>query len=63
MNDDQLAPAVKRLAPNVSIILVIGFCGMMKASDERPLDVDLALGKQFSIVSGGQAIAPFAGVR
>jgi CheY-like chemotaxis protein len=45
MSGDELANAIKVLAPRVPIIMVSGFGDMMLGVDERPAGVDMVLGK------------------
>jgi CheY-like chemotaxis protein len=45
MGGDQMAAAVKRLAPHKPVIMLTGFGDMMKAADEQPAGVDVVLSK------------------
>jgi CheY-like chemotaxis protein len=45
MNGDQVARAIKAIAPRVPVIMVTGFGQIMEDQDERLPDVDLVLGK------------------
>ena len=45
MNGDQLATAVKQLAPNTPVTLLTGFGEMMEEAQEQPPNVDLILSK------------------
>jgi CheY-like chemotaxis protein len=57
MNGDQLAVAVKGLAPEKPVILLTGFADIMAATNERPKGVDLVLGKPLTIMELRQALA------
>jgi DNA-binding response OmpR family regulator len=43
MNGDQLAIAVKRIAPKMPVIMLTGFGDLMEASGEKPAGVDMIL--------------------
>ena len=45
MNGDQLAIALKSIAPAVPVIMLTGFGTMMQAADERPPGVDFVVSK------------------
>jgi PAS domain S-box-containing protein len=45
MNGDQLASAIKQLDARTSVIMLTGFADMMKANNEKPVGVDVVLGK------------------
>jgi signal transduction histidine kinase len=45
MGGDQMAAAVKRLAPRKPVIMLTGFGDMMQAADENPAGVDVVLSK------------------
>ncbi len=45
MGGDQMAAAVKRLAPHKPVIMLTGFGDMMQAADEHPAGVDVVLSK------------------
>jgi PAS domain S-box-containing protein len=49
MNGDQVAATIKSTNPAVPIIMLTGFGGMMEAADEKPVGVDLILGKPVTI--------------
>jgi PAS domain S-box-containing protein len=56
MNGDQLAAAVKEIAPRTPVILVTGFGDMMQANGERPDGVDLVVSKPVSHNALRQAV-------
>ena len=45
MSGDQMAVAVKQIAPDVPVVMLTGFGDMMQASGEKSGDVDFVLGK------------------
>jgi DNA-binding NtrC family response regulator len=45
LSGDQLAPLVKRLRPDVPVVLLTGFGDFMNATGEQPEGVDVVLGK------------------
>jgi len=49
MSGDQLAASIKKLRPDMPVILLTGFGGMMKATGEKPSGVDLVLAKPVTI--------------
>ncbi|MBI3661358.1 PAS domain S-box protein [Candidatus Acetothermia bacterium] len=57
MNGEQLASAIKQIAPNKPIILLTGFGDLMKTSGERPPAVDLIVNKPVTLTALRQAIA------
>jgi len=56
MNGDQLASAVKQLAPHVPVILVTGFADMMKSGGDKPAGVDLVVPKPFTQANLREAV-------
>ena len=54
---DELAGAIKNLAPDLPVIMVTGFGEMMEAVEERPRGVDLILSKPLTPVKLRQALA------
>jgi PAS domain S-box-containing protein len=57
MSGDQLAVAIKNIAPNAPVILLTGFGELMKATSERPEGVDFVAAKPVTLVGLRQAIA------
>ncbi len=57
MNGDQLAAAIKNLAPEVTVILLTGFGAMMAAAGEKPAGVDYIVSKPVTINELRAAIA------
>jgi CheY-like chemotaxis protein len=57
MSGDQLALAVKQIAPQTPIILLTGLGEMMRASGECPEGVDLTVSKPVSYATLQQALA------
>jgi PAS domain S-box-containing protein len=62
MSGDQLALAVKQIAPRTPIILLTGLGEMMRASGECPDGVDLIVSKPVSYAALQQAVAQVAQV-
>jgi PAS domain S-box-containing protein len=60
MSGDQLALAVKQIAPSTPIILLTGLGAMMLASGQRPEGVDLIVSKPVSYATLQQAVAKVA---
>ncbi|MCZ6790048.1 MAG: hypothetical protein O7D33_08990 [Chloroflexi bacterium] len=56
MNGDQLATAVKQLAPNTPVLLLTGFGDMM----EQPASVDLMLSKPVVLKELQRSLATLA---
>jgi len=48
MNGDQLAAAIKQVAPRMAVILVTGFGDMMRCNGNKPVGVDLIVPKPFT---------------
>jgi signal transduction histidine kinase/ActR/RegA family two-component response regulator len=63
MNGDQLAAAVKDLAPGTPVILTTGFGDLMKATGEVPEGVDAVVSKPFTGSVLKQAVARIAAGR
>jgi len=61
MSGDQLAAAIKRVAPNISVILLTGFGDIMKAAGDQPVDVDTILTKPVTVSALRQALAKVMG--
>jgi CheY-like chemotaxis protein len=57
MAGDQLAAAIKRVAPNKPVILLTGFGDLMIAAGERPGGVDIILSKPVTLNALRQALA------
>ncbi|MBI1923428.1 response regulator [Candidatus Poribacteria bacterium] len=49
MSGDQLAAAVKQVAPNKPVILLTGFGDLMNASGEKPVGVDIIVNKPVTL--------------
>ena len=60
MNGDQLASAIRQLAFDEPFIMLTGFADLMQASAERPLGVDLVLGKPLTRAALRRAVAEVA---
>ena len=56
MNGDQLAAAIKQIAPHVPVILVTGFDDMIRSYGANPLEVDLVVAKPFTQATLREAI-------
>jgi CheY-like chemotaxis protein/anti-sigma regulatory factor (Ser/Thr protein kinase) len=50
MSGDQVATAIRSVNPSVPIVMLTGFGSMMEANGERPVAVDLVVGKPVTIV-------------
>jgi len=61
MAGDQLAAAIKRVAPNKPVILLTGFGDLMIAAGERPGGVDIILSKPVTLNALRQALAKVMG--
>ena len=57
MAGDQLAAAIKRVAPNKPVILLTGFGDLIIAAGERTGDVDLILSKPVTLAALREALA------
>ncbi|MFQ5792495.1 MAG: PAS domain S-box protein, partial [Acidobacteriota bacterium] len=57
MAGDQLAAAIKRVAPDAPVILLTGFGDLMIASGETPAGVDIIVGKPVALAALRQALA------
>ncbi len=57
MSGDQLAQAVKQVAPTTPVILLTGFGEMMRAAGEQPSGVDLVVAKPVSLAALQQALS------
>jgi CheY-like chemotaxis protein len=57
MNGDQLAIAIKKIAPMMPVILLTGFGDLMTGAGERPPGVDLVVSKPFTLNTLREAIA------
>ena len=57
MSGEQLAAAIKQIAPNKPILLLTGFGDLMKTSGERPSAVDLIVNKPVTLTALRKAIA------
>jgi len=60
MNGDQLALAIKKINPEMPIVLLTGFGDLMLGSGEQPTGVDLVLSKPFTMSQLRDAVARFA---
>lgn len=60
LNGDDLATAIRRLAPDAPIIMLTGFGAQMDADGERPLGVDLILNKPVTLDGLRRALAAVA---
>jgi CheY-like chemotaxis protein len=56
MTGDQLAAAVKELAPNTPVIMLTGFGDLMAVGDDRPTGVDRLLSKPLKLGALRQAL-------
>ena len=56
MSGDELAAAVKQIAPQLPVILLTGFGAMMNAVGEQPAGVDAVLSKPLSLTELRAAI-------
>jgi PAS domain S-box-containing protein len=61
MSGDQLAGAIKRVAPNRPVILLTGFGDIMEAAGDQPVDVDTILTKPVTVSAMRQALAKVMG--
>lgn len=61
MSGDQLAAAIKRVAPNRAVILLTGFGDIMEAAGDQPVDVDTILTKPVTVSAMRQALAKVMG--
>ncbi len=61
MSGDQLAAAIKRIAPNSAVILLTGFGDIMEAAGDQPVDVDTILTKPVTVSAMRQALAKVMG--
>lgn len=57
VNGDQLAAAIKEESPSKPVILLTGFGDIMEATDDRPVAVDLVVGKPVTLSALQQAVA------
>ncbi|MFQ5875240.1 MAG: response regulator, partial [Dehalococcoidia bacterium] len=57
MAGDQLATAIKKVAPDKPVVLLTGFGDLMVASGEPPLGVDIILSKPVTLPALRQALA------
>ena len=57
MNGDQLAAAVKELAPDNPVIMMTGFGDIMEATGERPSGVDLVVSKPVTLATLRDAVS------
>ncbi len=57
MSGDELAAAIKKVAPDMPVILLTGFGDIMDARGENPADVDLILGKPTTVAALRKAVA------
>jgi nitrogen fixation negative regulator NifL len=57
LSGDQVAVAIKKLKPDLPVILLTGFGDMMKAAGETPPGIDLVLGKPVTIAGLRAALA------
>ena len=57
MAGDQLAAAIRRIAPDMPVILLTGFGDLMIASGETPAGVDIIVGKPVALAALRQALA------
>ena len=49
MSGDQLAAAIKELAPEIPVIMLTGFGEMMEVAEEKPVGVDIILSKPVTL--------------
>jgi CheY-like chemotaxis protein len=61
MNGDQLAFEIKRIQPEIPIILLTGYGDLMQGANEKPEGVNFILSKPFTIESLRGAIQQAAG--
>ena len=61
MGGDQMAAAVKKLAPHKPVIMLTGFGDMMQAADEHPAGVDVVLSKPVMRSKLREALAKVGG--
>jgi PAS domain S-box-containing protein len=61
MGGDQVAAAIKQLAPDLPIIMVTGFGDLMNQHGRRPYGVDLVFSKPLTLAGLRDAIAQVAG--
>ena len=57
MNGDKLATAIKRIVPDKPVVLLTGFGDGITASDTKPKDVDLVVGKPVTVSKLRKALA------
>ncbi len=57
MSGDQLATAIKQMAPQTSVVLLTGFGDMMEDTKEKPESVDIILGKPVTLTTLRQSLA------
>jgi len=63
LNGDQLAVAIKKLNPDVPVILVTGFADVMQDVGDHPAAIDLVVAKPFSRNALRKAVAEAARLR
>ena len=57
MNGDELAAAIKQIAPNTPVIMLTGFGDLMKARAERPANVDGLVSKPPTLAAFREVLA------
>jgi len=63
MSGEQLAAAIKQIAPNKPIIMLTGFGDMMEAADEMPAHVDCLVSKPITLNNFREALAKAMGMK
>lgn len=63
MNGDQLAVEVKKLKPNVPVILLTGFGDEMNARGDLPAGVDTVVAKPFTVAILREVLSQYVGVK
>ncbi|NCO91910.1 MAG: response regulator, partial [Armatimonadetes bacterium] len=61
MGGDELAAALKELAPTQPILMLTGFSDMMDANEEKPAGVDRVLGKPPTLAAFRAAVVELTG--
>jgi CheY-like chemotaxis protein len=61
MGGDELAAMIKVLAPSVPVLMLTGFADLMGGVDERPVGVDLVIGKPTTLARLRVAVATLTG--
>jgi PAS domain S-box-containing protein len=61
MGGDELAAMIKVLAPSMPVLMLTGFADLMGGVDERPVGVDLVIGKPTTLARLRVAVATLTG--